>query len=899
MIIIKNGDRQIYHPQNPNLQLISPKLTLEDSAAGSLSFKIYKSNLNYNTIKKLYPVVSVIRNGRTIFKGRVISDKKDFYNGKSVEVEGKLAFFNDSYLDPFSFSGRPDELFKMIVENHNSKVMEWQQFKIGIVTVTDPNDYIVRSSENVLNSWDALKDKCFKSSLGGHIRIRYEADGDYIDWLADYNAVSGQSIEFAKNMIDLSSEVDATETYTAIRPVGAEVDGVKIDISSVNDGKNYIVNEEKAAEYGIIYAPDSESAWEDVTLPANLLKKAKEKLFGSFVTLKETYEIKAVDLNLTDEDVEALDICEYVPVVSRPHGINGNYLLSKADIYITEPQNSVFYLGSSRRTLSDMNGGGTTIVTVPKNISSFENDAGYVSEEKTTEILSDYSKTEEVQNIVNQAVSNIPSGADGLSAYEIAVIYGFEGTEEEWLASLKGIDGYTPQKGVDYFDGIDGFSPSITENAENNESIYKLNITTKEGTITTPNLKGADGKGGIDGSDEVNTKVLIPWESTSNGTYAFIKEGTKWTSNNQGKASSSATTTWTIDIPQSVAYSLKYRVSSEASYDKFTLTLDGNTIANAISGNGDELTHNAVLVEGSHTIVATYSKDGSSDKNNDCAYVVLEDIEIVKQTTVSAIVPTIGENGNWVIDGKDTGKPSRGENGLDGQAATISVGTVTTGEPGTQASVTNSGTSNAAVFDFVIPKGEKGDIDVSESGVSLETLIFRQTGGVKFGKDADGNPGYYKYDESAGADTLVPFSSGGMPAEIVFPGVISFGESNGSATYSFFYLNDQTFKFKKIRITGSVRGRATSSGKATSVTLNFAYYKKNEDGTRGSSQKVQLAYVYANTASKSVPFEPVEIDLENVYFDETSLLGSNPSLQLYINSYGAGSATISELIGYM
>jgi len=39
----------------------------------------------------------------------------------------------------------------------------------------------------------------------------------------------------------------------------------------------------------------------------------------------------------------------------------------------------------------------------------------------------------------------------GLSAYEIAVKNGFDGSEEEWLESLKGKDGYTPQKGIDYF----------------------------------------------------------------------------------------------------------------------------------------------------------------------------------------------------------------------------------------------------------------------------------------------------------------------------------------------------------------------------------------------------------------------------------------------------------------
>ena len=50
-----------------------------------------------------------------------------------------------------------------------------------------------------------------------------------------------------------------------------------------------------------------------------------------------------------------------------------------------------------------------------------------------------------------------------------------------------------------------------------------------------------------------------------------------------------------------------------------------------------------------------------------------------------------------------------GPQGLKGDAATITVGTVTTGEPGTAAAVTNTGTAQAAKFNFVIPKGAKGD----------------------------------------------------------------------------------------------------------------------------------------------------------------------------------------------
>lgn len=46
--------------------------------------------------------------------------------------------------------------------------------------------------------------------------------------------------------------------------------------------------------------------------------------------------------------------------------------------------------------------------------------------------------------------------------------------------------------------------------------------------------------------------------------------------------------------------------------------------------------------------------------------------------------------------------------GPQGDAATIAVGTVTTGAAGSSATVTNSGTSGAAVFDFAIPRGDTG-----------------------------------------------------------------------------------------------------------------------------------------------------------------------------------------------
>jgi len=77
--------------------------------------------------------------------------------------------------------------------------------------------------------------------------------------------------------------------------------------------------------------------------------------------------------------------------------------------------------------------------------------------------------------------------------------------------------------------------------------------------------------------------------------------------------------------------------------------------------------------------------------------------------------------------------------GADGAAATIAVGTTTPGPVGTTtASVTNSGSSSAAVFDFVIPRGEQGAAGTNgTNGTNYFTLsgsnIYRTTGNVGIG----------------------------------------------------------------------------------------------------------------------------------------------------------------------
>ena len=115
---------------------------------------------------------------KTIFKGRMVNEEQGINNSKNIEVEGSLAYLNDSIVRPYEFNGTPAEHFTNLINNHNSQVADYQKFQIGTITVTDPNDYIIRSSINYANTWKVLSEDLL-NKLGGYLRIRYE-EGSYV-----------------------------------------------------------------------------------------------------------------------------------------------------------------------------------------------------------------------------------------------------------------------------------------------------------------------------------------------------------------------------------------------------------------------------------------------------------------------------------------------------------------------------------------------------------------------------------------------------------------------------------------------------------------------------------------------------------------------------------------------
>lgn len=113
---------------------------------------------------------------------------------------------------------------------------------------------------------------------------------------------------------------------------------------------------------------------------------------------------------------------------------------------------------------------------------------------------------------VGVSFGNIALGKDGESAYQIAVDNGFVGTEEEWLASLRGRDGIDGRDGKDGRNGVDG----------------------KPGLDGRDGIDGKDGLDGRNGIDGVGIKSVVqttksPADDGDNVITVTLTDGTKST----------------------------------------------------------------------------------------------------------------------------------------------------------------------------------------------------------------------------------------------------------------------------------------------------------------------------------------------------------------------------------
>lgn len=338
----------LYDDQLEGYKIFNPKVELELNKISQFEFTIYGTHPSFNVLQRLKSIIQVFQDGYLIFRGRILNDEQGFYNEKRVSCESELAFFVDSIQRPYDFQGTPAQLFTQLINNHNAQVEETHRFKVGNITVTDPNDYINRADTEYLSTWDNIQKKLIETH-GGYLWLRHEADGTYIDYLSELNLLSPQTIEFGKNLLDLKRQTKGEDIATAIIPLGAKIEGSesRLTIADVNNGVDFVYNEDAVNAYGWIFKTQT---WDDVTVASNLLARANEYLNEQRQMLF-SIELNAADMATVDKTIESFHLGTQVRVITEPHSINQLFLVSKMSINLLQPASNKLTLGATVLTM--------------------------------------------------------------------------------------------------------------------------------------------------------------------------------------------------------------------------------------------------------------------------------------------------------------------------------------------------------------------------------------------------------------------------------------------------------------------------------------------------------------------------------------------------------------------
>ncbi len=348
-------DGKLLHSDDlQGLKIIEGQLSLELGKTGAFDFVIYPQHPYYEYVKPVISIVEVFRNELSIFRGRVLNIKYGFYNEKQVSCEGELAFLLDSIIAPHAVSGSFSSYLDYIVSIHNEQVEEKKQFVVGNVTVADFMPFEVVEDYEFLTSLETLNKRMVEPS-GGYLQARHEYGTMYLDLLApevSLGNASTQKIRLGKNLLDIEKDINGSEVFSGIVPLGAKIGDTenRVDISGVNSGSYSIVNDAAVAAYGRIFKT---VVFDDITDAATLLSEARSYLAENFASVN-TIEITAADLSGINPDLDSFNVGQWVEVVSDIHFNEPQaFLIRKITINLSDPASTKIVAGRTKRGLTD------------------------------------------------------------------------------------------------------------------------------------------------------------------------------------------------------------------------------------------------------------------------------------------------------------------------------------------------------------------------------------------------------------------------------------------------------------------------------------------------------------------------------------------------------------------
>lgn len=351
MIVQVYADKSlVYDNRLEGYELLGLTVSAKAESGGSATIQMPLTHPAYSKFVSLKTLVEIYRDGELIFRGRALYPSDDFYGSRTITCESERCFFQDAVMRPYLYQTDPQTIFSDIIRIYNDQVDEFKRFTVGTVTVTDDNNYVRMEAENAGSVADALNklvDRC-----GGYIVFGTNADGiRTVNWYAELTHYSTQTIELGENLLDFTrDDGNTSDLATVLIPYGArdEETGERVTIASVNDGKDYIQADDAIAYRGQIVKTKT---WDDVTQPANLLKKAVAWL-STAKLITTQLNLSAIDLSALDTDIDTFSIGDQVHVISKAHKVDADYLLLERDYDLLNPANDTVTLGKSLATLT-------------------------------------------------------------------------------------------------------------------------------------------------------------------------------------------------------------------------------------------------------------------------------------------------------------------------------------------------------------------------------------------------------------------------------------------------------------------------------------------------------------------------------------------------------------------
>ena len=375
MYILKYAGSVLHDPRT-DAQISAGILKEESGQSPTLSLTIQPTHplwdsFNRDTVMLPNREVELfeVETSLVLFRGRVRAISMEFDGSKKLTCEGAMAYLNDTTVRPYktydtdeiecdiNAPAEANKLFEWFIEQHNAHVMNaCEKFIIGVNAGVNFGK-LQRGTGTRPVTLKEMRDKLEKA-CGGWLRVRYDATGSIIDWLPDTGAAEvTQRVELGSNLLDLDTQVDGKDIYTAIVPVGKTGKGEdehKVNVSAETAYVPFgfaiqgdaVVDMTAVEKYGLIEKTMSY----DLDTPQALADKAVTDLAAG--KLDDSIEVSAFDLHNLNEQTLPIDFLDRVFVKSEPHGIERYMICSGRTINLTNPTATQYKLGAITATLT-------------------------------------------------------------------------------------------------------------------------------------------------------------------------------------------------------------------------------------------------------------------------------------------------------------------------------------------------------------------------------------------------------------------------------------------------------------------------------------------------------------------------------------------------------------------